>query len=420
MNGASSKYFDPGDENENSIYPPDTVPFDNQVAGHSFDDGNSSLGMLKRKDGLVLKPIEKPIYGERELKFYQDLQKASDHMSLVLRSFTPEFHGATVLKVLGRDVRFLLLKDATYGFAEPCIMDIKIGRQTWEPLATQEKMEGEKKKYAECKRDVAFCIPGFHVHRLSTGKVLKMGKDYGKKLNKNTVKDAFRLFLNAESGLSRELMLQLLAGLWRILCWCRTQRRFRIFSSSLLLVYDARKLRQCLRSDLPVFRPTTLKLSPSAPLLSSGGAASQLPTPDHASSTAHSARAFDLPSRSSNSSGGSLSPSVPSTPTSPSPHKQSSSFGEDSWHTAFEKIRRTHSFFNNYEKDLQSVKEDYSSQLGDLITADQPASRDFWATVKMIDFAHVFPSQNDEPDSNYLEGLENLVSMFESLMEEAV
>ncbi|GLH12419.1 Kinase [Gryllus bimaculatus] len=416
MNGASSKYFDPGDENQNSIYPPGTVPLEYQVAGHTFGDGKSELGMLKRKDGLVLKPIEKPVYGERELKFYQELQKATDPISVALRSFVPEFHGATVLKMQEKDVRFIVLKDATFGFAEPCIMDIKIGRQTWDPEASLEKMEGERKKYAECKRDLGFCIPGFQVYRIATGKVLKLGKDYGKRLNKNTVKDALRLFLNAEAGLSRELMLQLLACLWRILCWYRSQRRFRFYSSSLLLVYDARKLRQCLRTDLPIRvnhqRPSTLKLSASTGSFNGGPL-----SPDH---LALQGPCFELPSRSSTSSAGSLSPSVPSTPTTPSTYKPASCFGEDSWHVAFEKIRRTHSFINNYEKDLQSVKEDYSSQLDDLISADRPGSRDFWATVKMIDFAHVFPTQNDEPDTNYLDGLENLVNIFESLMEEAV
>lgn len=36
--------FDPGDKNQNSSFPPNTVPLENQVAGHSFGDGKNTLG----------------------------------------------------------------------------------------------------------------------------------------------------------------------------------------------------------------------------------------------------------------------------------------------------------------------------------------------------------------------------------------
>jgi len=46
-----------------------------------------------------------------------------------------------------------------------------------------------QQKYIECKQDLGFCIPGFQVYRITTGNVMKLGKDYGKKLNKTTVRD---------------------------------------------------------------------------------------------------------------------------------------------------------------------------------------------------------------------------------------
>jgi hypothetical protein len=46
-----------------------------------------------------------------------------------------------------------------------------------------------QQKYAECKQDLGFCIPGFQVHSISTGSVIKFGKEHGKKLNKTTIKD---------------------------------------------------------------------------------------------------------------------------------------------------------------------------------------------------------------------------------------
>jgi hypothetical protein len=41
------------------------------------------------------------------------------------------------------DVRFIKLEDIAKEVAEPCIMDIKIGRQTWDPQATLEKRKNE-------------------------------------------------------------------------------------------------------------------------------------------------------------------------------------------------------------------------------------------------------------------------------------
>lgn len=64
------------------------------------------------------------------------------------------------------------------------------------------------------------------------------------------------------------------------------------------------------------------------------------------------------------------------------------------------------------------MKEDYAFQLNDLKSADTPLSSEDWVQVKMIDFAHAFPSVNDELDTNYLEGIENLVTLFESLWKE--
>lgn len=41
-----------------------------------------------------------------------------------------------------------------------------------------------------------------------------------------------------------------------------------------------------------------------------------------------------------------------------------------------------------------------------------------WAFVRMIDFAHIFPAEEDTVDSNYLFGVENLVKIFEEFLTE--
>jgi hypothetical protein len=44
LNGIKATHFDPGDTNQNCSFPPDTMPLENQVAGHSFGDGKDTLG----------------------------------------------------------------------------------------------------------------------------------------------------------------------------------------------------------------------------------------------------------------------------------------------------------------------------------------------------------------------------------------
>lgn len=141
------------------------------------------------------------------------------------------------------------MTDMTHGMLEPCILDIKIGKRTWDPLASVEKRNQEEQKYAACKQVLGLCIPGFQVHSISTGKCKRYDKDYGKKLNEKTMKDALKVFLNADSGLSRQLLMQFLSTLWKIQQWARTQKSLRLYSSSILLAYDARRLRNSLQTS---------------------------------------------------------------------------------------------------------------------------------------------------------------------------
>jgi inositol-polyphosphate multikinase len=68
-------------------------------------------------------------------------------------------------------------------------MDVKIGKRTWDPLASTAKREAEDSKYKSCKENLGLCIPGFQVYSISSGKVKRYGKEYGKKLNPETIKD---------------------------------------------------------------------------------------------------------------------------------------------------------------------------------------------------------------------------------------
>lgn len=51
------------------------------------------------------------------------------------------------------------------------------------------------------------------------------------------------MFLNADTQLSKLLLTKFLSTLWSIQTWARTQTSLRLYSSSLLLTYDAKRLK---------------------------------------------------------------------------------------------------------------------------------------------------------------------------------
>ncbi|XP_039277962.1 inositol polyphosphate multikinase isoform X2 [Nilaparvata lugens] len=240
------------DGTEESIendYPKNTRPLESQVAGHEFMCGKIKIGMLKHEDGYLMKPIVRPVQGERELAFYEQVQQSSDPILSTFKTFIPEYYGSSVVKVNGTEVKFILLKDMTHGFKEPCIMDVKIGKQTWEPGASAEKEKSEKIKYADSKNALSFCIPGFQVYDVNSKIYSKFGKDYGKQMDANGVYEALRMFLNHESGASKYILPPVIDQLRTALELFKNQKVFHIYSSSILMAYDAAVLRQLNASD---------------------------------------------------------------------------------------------------------------------------------------------------------------------------
>lgn len=147
--------------------------------------------MLKDKDGSVLKAtMEERICGVREIEFYENLMgESSDPNIVALRTLVPEYRGTVKIPFRGKVLDFIKLEDIMQDMEEPCIIDIKIGKQTWDSTSTPDAIERAESSYRECKLSYGFCIPGFQVHDIKTAEVKRFGKDYGKKLDKNTVLD---------------------------------------------------------------------------------------------------------------------------------------------------------------------------------------------------------------------------------------
>ncbi|KAH8266459.1 hypothetical protein KR044_000383 [Drosophila immigrans] len=246
-----------------------------QVAGHTFEASNAAaVGLLQDVgnsdseggggEGRVFKPLGKPECGMREIQFYESLAEATgaagdaadagsaagNELALLasLAEHVPRYYGQLKLVVNQREHTFLQLEDLTHGMARPCVMDVKVGRRTWDPLSSAQKREIEQQKYAMCKQNLGLCLPGFQVYQAQPDGqtiLIRHGRDYGKSLNVQGFRQALALFFNCHATAGhgqQQLLREVLRQLRGIHSWFKRQRLLHFYASSLLICYDYDRL----------------------------------------------------------------------------------------------------------------------------------------------------------------------------------
>ncbi|KAI2502983.1 inositol phosphokinase [Fragilaria crotonensis] len=178
-----------------------------------------------------------------------------------LSLFTASYYGVVEniqpqVGVGGEGQRYhILLQDVTSSFRRPCVMDIKIGTQTFEPDSSLEKQDKERRKYGEHQIAFGFRLVGMRKYDPTHPAADQYGyliwdKHYGRSLTSmESLIDAFTTFFRASSngqndilgsGKIRRKAVASVLGLVRSL-----RHRFEdnqclaFYSSSLLIVYDA-------------------------------------------------------------------------------------------------------------------------------------------------------------------------------------
>ncbi|XP_055383316.1 inositol polyphosphate multikinase [Condylostylus longicornis] len=388
--------------------PPGTVPLDTQVAGHTW--GENSVGLLKLKeDASVLKPLGKPECGAREIAFYETVYGSDNPIISKLKNFTAEYKGHTKININGRELDFVKLADLTHNMKEPCIMDIKVGKRTWDPLATPEKIAVEREKYAACKNNLGLCIPGFQIHSITDGKLKRFGKEFGKKLTPHTFKETLRLFLNFDAGICQPLVDDIYKQLKSILKWSSTQTSLKLYSSSILLVYDSKRLKQYLEKGFANNFRTNNSI-PNEDILPS-----------------HINNKIKHEFISSNNG------FVEKNENENNPNEQESYKNGLKAQNKIEMITSKritngyHLYFDDNEDDndnsddSDSDNHDHNPKRDCLLIENDEINNKSWSHVKMIDFAHAFFNNTDDLtlDTNYLFGVENLVQIFDEFSKEA-
>merc|ERR1719362_1688494 len=204
-----------------------------QVGGIS----NNKRPMLTLQPHYVLKPIREDERGFREVAFYESIRMGDklialdldgvfqcrdlhthgsypsikqnilasskldtkyfevNHQLRRLSKVTASYYGLVVVdKYL-----YILLSDATTNFHRPSVMDVKIGKQTFEPSALPQKVEREMTKYVQ-QEQFGFRIVGMRVHDSSHPDANSLGfrifdKKFGRSLNTiSKIKSAIAIF----------------------------------------------------------------------------------------------------------------------------------------------------------------------------------------------------------------------------------
>jgi len=219
-----------------------------QIAGHLFEYGK--VGSLVCEEGYFYKPLQVGSRGVRERAFYERLkdceescEESCEDTALLLQDlsgFVPTFFG--VLEMGG--LTYMKMEDVTKGYERPCIIDIKIGYQTWAPSETESHIaKCQRKDKATTTSKLGFKICGMQVFSNESDAYWRATKEWCKTLDVASVKESLAQFFGHPSGsLTAENVCLGPSGIVpkieRLARWCEKQRLYQFYSASLLILYE--------------------------------------------------------------------------------------------------------------------------------------------------------------------------------------
>ncbi|KAK5851339.1 hypothetical protein PBY51_002142 [Eleginops maclovinus] len=212
------------------------VPLSHQVAGHKY--GVDTVGILQHPDGTVLKQLQPPPRGPREMQFYGMVyaEDCCDPCLLELQNHLPKYYGTWSSPDSPNDL-YLKLEDVTRRFVKPCIMDVKLGQRSYDPFASQEKREQQIRKYP-LMEEIGFLVLGMRVYKMCSDSFDTYDQHYGRGLLKDSIRDGLAKFFHNGVSLRKDAVSASIRRVQRILRWFESQQQLAFYASSLLFVYE--------------------------------------------------------------------------------------------------------------------------------------------------------------------------------------
>uniref|UniRef100_A0A1I8AZ62 Kinase n=1 Tax=Meloidogyne hapla TaxID=6305 RepID=A0A1I8AZ62_MELHA len=230
--------------------PPNLEWYEDQIAGHhpsTVRNGVRQIGIIKErgKRHIILKLVQPGDRGEREVAFYRrielaissnincqkqlnDVHNKNTFLLVELARFLPRFYGCQNIK--------LYEKDITHPFEKPCIMDIKIGKVTYDPDANEEKRIKEQSK-CPFQEILGFRILGYRIH--TETEFYSKDRVWGRERTLENLQQAFEEYLiQARPIEALNILDKFIERLKAIQKWFLHQKIFHFYASSLLFVYE--------------------------------------------------------------------------------------------------------------------------------------------------------------------------------------
>eukprot|EP00980_Cylindrotheca_fusiformis_P009360 scaffold2047_cov129-Cylindrotheca_fusiformis.AAC.39 len=233
-----------------------------EIEDHPPANGGYASRLFETLDSLAvwiaLRVLHDPYvvdWNRRMLNAQEVLQK---HRNLLtqLQPFLPEYFGVLEQSSLSptldegtqakekSDISYLVLEDTTAGYVKPCILDVKMGPQSYEPDADQEKQQKEREKYPPM-AEFGLRVVGMrvldpsHKDAREDGFVFYSKHYWRSQLELEKVKDGIRAFFGA--GETEKSISSVLSQLREIQLWFLRNDSFRFYASSLLICYEGGK-----------------------------------------------------------------------------------------------------------------------------------------------------------------------------------
>ncbi|XP_005752739.1 inositol polyphosphate multikinase [Pundamilia nyererei] len=412
------------------------VPLSHQVAGHKY--GVDKVGILQHPDGTVLKQLQPPPRGPREMQFYSMVyaEDCCDPCLLELQTYLPRYYGTWSSPDRPNDL-YLKLEDVTRHFIKPCIMDVKLGQRSYDPYASQEKREQQIRKYP-LMEEIGFLVLGLRVYKVCTDTFDSYDQHYGRGLVKDTLKDGLSKFFHNGVSLRKDAVAASIRRVQRILRWFESQHQLTFYASSLLFVYEglpssvsSSSLSSLLSS--PSISPTVMLKTPTS--LSSGEGGTERKArqgklgqgeevAEYNNNNIQVAEHWDysLDAVYSNrrkgedghrGDGGAVSAVSGDGVSAPGEEDNSA------WKQSRELQRPPNGNGNKSQLQEKDVDREDGRRSGEEAEDQggeetESGAGDVEVEVRMIDFAHVFPSESQ--DHGYIYGLKRLLTVLEQIL----
>ena len=188
-------------------------------------------------NNLFLKPIHKDIRGDKEIAFYEEFwsseSKHSNPGSLAL-DFILKYYGVEFNQ---DEEKFIKMTNIETDYRKPCVIDLKIGTQTYDEDASDEKKAKQIKKF-KYQEQLGYRLTGMKIYDIEQKAYRKFDNQYGRHLtNLNAGQGLMNFFFDGQL-VRLDAVQSIKSKLENVLKWFEEQTDFRFYAHSLLFVYE--------------------------------------------------------------------------------------------------------------------------------------------------------------------------------------